>query len=116
MWSLIEDENAALYQVQVDHANVRPSVTFDIVGNFNSFLKQLNQEDGGIPGSLSDLGRHGIKLVLTNGEDPDQQGCFVQYRAAFYIAGKIDALRNFMYLLDVSLLYNLYLDNRDKSY
>ena len=32
--------------------------------------------------------------------DPDSLGCFVQYRAAFYIAGGQDSLLNFFMLMD----------------
>ena len=42
----------------------------------------------------------GIKLVLTNTEDPDSIGTFVQYRAAFYVAGEMESVVNFFLLLD----------------
>ncbi len=42
----------------------------------------------------------GIKLIMTNQDDPDSIGCFVQYRVAFYVAGETDSLSNFIMLLD----------------
>ena len=54
-----------------------------------------------MPESLQKLQQDaGIKLVLANLEDPDQLGCFKQYRVAFYIAGGQDSLENFFALID----------------
>ena len=42
----------------------------------------------------------GIKLRMTSQEDHFGVNCFVQYRVAFYVAGKEDALVNFFLFLD----------------
>eukprot|EP00973_Karenia_brevis_P016462 2254807-Karenia_brevis.AAC.3 len=53
-----------------------------------------------VPRSLKELqDKAGIKLVLTDGTDPDNVG-YIQWRVAFYVAGGLDALFNFLYLLD----------------
>lgn len=64
------------------------------------FTKFLQQEEDA-PDSLQELAEKAfIKLVLADGSDPDQVG-FVRWRAAFYIGGeKIEALHNFLFLLD----------------
>ena len=42
----------------------------------------------------------GIKLRMTSKEDHFGLKCFVQYRVAFYVAGKEEALVNFFLFLD----------------
>ena len=70
VWSVVEDTSAGLYQVQIKH-DARPSVTFDILGSFGSYLQKANAENDDIPATLSDLSRNAfIKLVLT-GDDPE---------------------------------------------
>ena len=73
-------------------------MTINIVAQFNEFLKSKNDE------SIDNLQKlkaaAGITLVLTNADDPEGCGTFVQYRAAWYVAGKADALTNFFMLFD----------------
>ena len=100
VWNMLEGADAAIFQVQIKH-EARPSVAFDIVGSFNDFLKSAHADNEEIPPSLTELTRDGgIKLILTNTEDPDNVGCFVQWRVAFYVAGADGSLKNFMLLID----------------
>ena len=101
LWSQYEDTAAALWQVQVKH-DARPSVVFDMHGSFNDFLATANAEEKSIPSSMQELQRvAGIKLVLTDAQDPEMVG-FVHWRAAFYVAGDPteNPVRNFLNLLD----------------
>ena len=73
-------------------------MTINIVAQFNEFLKQKNDES---IENLQELKANaGITLVLTNQDDPEGCGTFVQYRAAWYVAGKQEALVNFFALVD----------------
>ena len=75
-----------MWQVQVVHDAI-PSVTFDLVRQFNGFLAGQHAANPRIPGSLADLySTCDIKLVLTDSNDPDGVG-FVMWRVAFYVAG-----------------------------
>ena len=77
-------------------------MSINIVAQFNEFLKQKNDE------SIENLQKlkanAGITLVLTNTDDPEGCGTFVQYRAAWYIAGKREALANFFALIDAGCI------------
>ena len=55
-----------------------------------------------MPVTLQDMQSSGIKLVLTDSQDPDGVGTFVQWRAAFYVVGDPNAkpVQNFLLLLD----------------
>ena len=70
----------------------------NIVAQFNEFLKQKN--DASIEHLQQLRTNSGITLVLTNQDDPEGCGTFVQYRAAWDVAGKRDALANFFALVD----------------
>ena len=101
LWSQYEDTNAALWQVQVRH-DARPSVVFDMHSSFNDFLGVSHTSESSLPNSVKELQRSaGIKLVLTDAKDPEGVG-FVQWRAAFYVAGDTESkpLHNFLNLLD----------------
>ena len=98
LWNQFKDaEDTPLYQIQVEH-DARPSVTINIVAQFNEFLKSKNDESIDTLQKLKAAA--GIALVLTNAEDPDETGTFVMYRAAWYIAGQKEALANFFALFD----------------
>ena len=72
--------------MQIDH-DARPSLSVNIVNQFNDFLRDSARANPSMPDSVQKLQNDaGIKLVLANLEDPDQLGCFKQYRVAFYIA------------------------------
>ena len=101
LWNEVEDDQAALYQVQVKH-DARPSVVFDTIRSFNEFLKQAHERDDSTPATLGELQKAaGIKLVVTDATDEESVG-FIQWRVAFYVAGRPDlaALKNFLLLLD----------------
>ena len=129
VWSNFESTDAALYQVQIDHA-ARPSVApgssffpvacvrdmlhrrcwywrmffgfpqvFGIRESFQDFLKDAGSKSEDVPQKLEDLAASGIRLVITDKNDPDGVG-FVQWRVAFYVAGGDASLGNFMCLLD----------------
>ena len=100
MWALYKDSIVKLWQVQIEH-DARPSISVSIVRQFDEYLKDNAKTTPGMPDSVQKLQQEaGIKLVLTNTEDPDSIGTFVQYRAAFYDAGEMDSLVNFFLLLD----------------
>ena len=101
VWNAYEGkDDIQLWQVQVQH-DARPSITFGIVESFNDFLRQAHADNDAIPTTLMDLQGAGIKLVVTDRNDPDDVG-FVPWRTAFYVAGKYEAksLNNFLFLLD----------------
>ena len=80
----------------MDH-DARPSVTVAIVQGFNDFLKNSS----GAPENVQKLKNEaGINLIITNLDDPDGMGTFVQYRVAFYVAGDFESLVNYFLLLD----------------
>ena len=104
LWPAIDDPGAALYQLQVAHAG-KPSITYDIFGSVNKFLREASVENPELPTSVADLARAGIRIVLTNADDPEGAGCFVPYRIALYVAGKEEALHNALILLDDFFLW-----------
>ena len=86
VWSNFEGTDAGLYQVQIEHA-ARPSIMFGLRESFTDFLKTVNtKSEGEIPATLDDLQGSGIRLVISDKQDPDNAG-FVQWRCAFYCAG-----------------------------
>ena len=93
-------QGVSVWQIQMEH-KARPSVMFDLVGSWNDFLKKAHAEDESIPGSLTDLTvQCGCKLVIADAADPEAVG-FVQWRAAWYVAGEeTSALDNMLALLD----------------
>ena len=100
LWAAFKDTPTKLWQVQIEH-DARPSITVNILASFNDFLKENARSNAGMPDTVQKLQADaGIKLVMTNQDDPDNVGCFVQYRVAFYVAGEADSLSNFFMLLD----------------
>ena len=85
-----------------------------MVQSLNDYLKSAQ----GLPETVQKLqSEAGIKLVLTNLDDPDALGCFVQYRVAFYVAGEIESLTNAFMLLDGHLQFkNKQLVLKEKNY
>ena len=47
----------------------------------------------------------GIRMVITDNNDPDGVGTFVRWRVAFYVAGGDDCVENFFYLFDEFLVW-----------
>ena len=72
---------------------------FGIRESFQDFLKDAGSKSEEVPQKLEDLAASGIRLVITDKNDPDGVG-FVQWRVAFYVAGRDASLGNFMCLLD----------------
>ena len=100
-WSQYEGTDASIYQIQMKH-DARPSCLFDLNRSFGDFLKAMHADDESMPATLQDMQSCGIKLVLTDSQDPDGVGTFVHWRAAFYVVGDPQAkpVANFMMLLD----------------
>eukprot|EP00973_Karenia_brevis_P041718 5773832-Karenia_brevis.AAC.1 len=100
IWASYEGkEGVQVWQVQMQH-EARPSITFGIMDEMNSFLRKRNAKDNGFPASLKELQEEaGIRLVLTDRTDPDEVG-YIQWRVAFYVAGDEGSLQNFLYFLD----------------
>ena len=90
--------DAPLWQLQLQHS-AKPSVTWRILANFNSYLQDLNTTDRDIPSTLAGLRDLGILLSLTGAQDPCGAG-FVHYRVAFYVVGNEEALVNALGLID----------------
>ena len=82
----------------MDH-DARPSVTISIQRSLEDYLK-TNAPAEGIDTIQKLQSQCGIKLRMTSKEDHFGLKCFVQYRVAFYIAGKEEALVNFFLFLD----------------
>ena len=100
LWALYKDSPTRLWQIQVEH-DARPSISVNIVNQFNEFLKENAKSSPGLPDSVQKLqAEAGIRLVLANTEDPDGIGSFIQFRVAFYVAGELDSFINFFMLLD----------------
>ena len=63
-----------LYQAQLAH-DARPSILFNLRDSFGDFLKEISAEDKDYPSSIDELLKvGGIKLVLTDKNDPDNVG------------------------------------------
>ena len=77
-WPEFEGSNkAGLYQAQIAH-DARPSILFNLRDSFGDFLKEISVEDKNYPSSIDELSNiGGIKLVLTDKNDPENVG-FVQ--------------------------------------
>ena len=100
LWAAFKDTPTKLWQVQLEH-DARPSITVNILASFNDFLKESARSNAGMPDTVQKLqAEAGIKIIMTNQDDPDSIGCFVQYRIALYVAGEADSLCNFFMLLD----------------
>ena len=69
-WSSFEGMTATLYQIQIKH-EARPSPLYNITQSFNEFLQYVHGNDESVPTNLQDLQKAGIKLTLTDGQDPD---------------------------------------------
>ena len=96
-WEDVKEHGVMLWQVQIQH-EVRDSICFQIQEKFNEFLAQRGS---GGPNNLADMQQKAlIKLVVTDGQDPDGVGTFQRWRPAFYVAGSDVSLKNLLYLLD----------------
>ena len=85
--------------VQLDHA-ARPSVLFNIRDSFSDFLKDASEGKEDYPNNLESLlNQGGVKLILSDKNDPDGAG-FIQWRTAFYVAGANGSVKNLLLLLD----------------
>lgn len=99
-WAQYESTDTSLYQIQMKH-EARPSCLFDLTRSFCDFLKAARADNESVPATLQDLQQCGIKLVLTDAQDPDAVG-FIHWRVAFYVVGDPSAkpVQNFLLLLD----------------
>ena len=77
-WSTYEGcTKVSLYQAQIAH-DARPSILFNVRDSFADFLKEISIEKDCYPSNLDDLiNDGGIKLVLTDKNDPENVG-FIQ--------------------------------------
>lgn len=83
-WSNYEGIEAKLFQIQMTH-DARPSALFNIRDGFNDFLKMAQDGGSAPPASLELLqSQAGVKLVLSDRNDPDQIG-FIQWRRVFQV-------------------------------
>ena len=89
VWDRYSTQDVPLWQCQIDHAAQR-SITFRIRDAFNDFLRAARAENEQMPMNVRDLeDAVGVRFVLTDRQDPDDVG-FVQWRAAFYVAGDLN--------------------------
>ena len=85
--------------------DARPSVMYNFVQSWNTFLQNEHEKNDEIPGSLTDLANIAhIRLVVAGSEDLNNCG-FIQWRNAFYIAGDISSVKNFLFLCDAFFIY-----------
>ena len=71
-------------------------VAFVLIRSFNDFLQQTaHGKSDDYPKTFDGLARAGIRLVVTDSNDPDSVG-FVQWRVAFYVAGEDGSVLNFL--------------------
>jgi len=70
LWSAFPDTK--LWQIQLEH-DARPSMSVNIIASLNDFLKEASKtSSGGVPDTVQKLqSEAGIKLTLTNMDDPD---------------------------------------------
>jgi len=80
LWSAFPDTK--LWQIQLEH-DARPSVSVNIVASLNDFLKEASKNSSGsVPDTVQKLqSEAGIKLTLTNMDDPDGRWDSVQKNA-----------------------------------
>jgi len=93
----------SVYQVQLDHKS-RRSVVTGIDAGFDVFLQIRHATNNALPGSFADLRRAGIKLVVSDGSDPDGVGYKLR-RVAFYVVGNETSLMDFMGMLFDFVVY-----------
>jgi hypothetical protein len=92
------DSGLSLYACVMDHA-CRPSALMYLRDAFNEFLRAAKAENDTVPLDVASLMDLGIRLVISDANDPDGAG-FVQWRVCFYVAGDLKALHNFLILFD----------------
>ena len=95
-----------LYSVHIEH-KAAVSVTREIVGHFNAYLRELKRADPDGPEDLQELERdHNIRLITTRANGSNAWVGCIPYRVAWYIAGPDEtALQNFLSLLDGWLVF-----------
>ena len=89
-------EAQPLWQIQISHPTPRP-ITFQFKDRFADFLKNYAEA----PNTLEELEEHGIRVVVSDSNDPDDIG-YVQWRPALYVVGD---LNNGMLLLDAFFVH-----------
>ena len=74
-WPMFRDYTGwRLYQVQIAH-EARPSIVFNLRNSFEECLKEQSTDQPGYPISIAALAdESGIKLVITDNNDPDHVG------------------------------------------
>ena len=74
-WPMFRDYTGwRLYQVQIAH-EARPSIVFNLWNSFEELLKEKSADQPGYPISIAALAdESGIKLVITDNNDPDHVG------------------------------------------
>ena len=83
VWDDVKEPSVPLYQVQLRHDALN-SICVNLYDKFNNFLKTQD----GVSQTLVELHKQAlIKLVTTEGKDPDNIG-FLRWRSAFYVAGE----------------------------
>ena len=89
-----------MFEVQMDYA-AHPSVLYNIRDSFSNFLKHSAAAGkADYPSNLESLlNQGGVKLVLSDKNDPDGAG-FMQSRTAFYVDGAKGCVNIFVFLLD----------------
>ena len=90
------DSGLSFYACVMDHA-CRPSALMYLRDAFNEFLRAAKAENDAVPIDVASLMDLGIRLVISDANDPDGAG-FVQWRVCFYVAGDLKALHNFLIL------------------
>ena len=106
VWPVYEGTTGvSVWQIQIEHA-ARPSILYDSISSWQDYLKKAHSEDDSVPGSLGELTTQcGCKLVISDASDPEGVG-YVQWRAAWYVAGDSHgAVDNMLGLIDQWLAF-----------
>lgn len=96
-------ESDSVYQVQLDHTS-RRSVVTDIRAEFSAFLHSGHATYNVLPSNFAELQRAGIKLVVSDGSDPDGVGYKLR-RVAFYVVGNETSLTALLCMLFDFVVY-----------
>ena len=92
--------DAPLWQIQCTHDAYPNSYLREIIGALNDFLAQLHEENNTWPTNVHEMRDSMDAIVTLTGDDDPMSVGFLKWRVAFYIAGNLEALHNFLNMLD----------------
>ena len=96
----VETRGNHVYMVALAHPNAYPTIEFKILERFNEFLEAVNADKDGVPKNFKDLTEVCHVVAVTTGTFVPYNLPYGQWQRAFYIAGNVDNVRNFVMELD----------------